>query len=109
VFTVGEMTNRAIASLVCLAMLIHGSLKEEEILAYADLEPAKYIYTLRTTIKMKGVIKSISYGDLIYNNYRFLNKKRETILGWLRTKTRWMKWWYFESGVGRTTYDFLTI
>jgi hypothetical protein len=25
-------------------MLIHGSLKEEEILAYADLEPAKYIY-----------------------------------------------------------------
>jgi hypothetical protein len=42
VFTVGEMTNRAIASLVCLAMLIHGrpELLEEEILAYADLEPA---------------------------------------------------------------------
>jgi hypothetical protein len=30
---------------------------------------------------MKGVIKSaLAMGDLIYSNYRFLNKKRETIL-----------------------------
>jgi hypothetical protein len=32
-------------------------LLEEEILAYADLEPANTLLTLRTTIKMKGVIK----------------------------------------------------
>jgi hypothetical protein len=59
-------------------MLIHGrpELLEEEILAYADLEPANTLPTLRTTIKMKGVIKEHWLWDLIYN-YSFLNKKRE--------------------------------
>jgi hypothetical protein len=46
-------------------------------------------------------------GDLIYSNYRFLNKKRETILE-VATKNQdeldeMVK--YFESGIGRTTYE----
>jgi hypothetical protein len=42
VFTVGEITNRAIASLVCPSYVDswEPELLEEEILAYADLEPA---------------------------------------------------------------------
>jgi hypothetical protein len=47
-------------------------------------------------------------GDLIYSNYRFLNKKRETILEVAKNQDEldeMVK--YFESGIGRTTYEFL--
>jgi hypothetical protein len=112
VFSVGETTNRAIASLVCPSYVDswNSELLEEEILAYSEKEPQKYIdYTEDPTVKMKGVIKSaLAMGDLIYSNYRFLNKKRETILEVAKNQDEldeMVK--YFESGIGRTTYEFL--
>jgi hypothetical protein len=44
------MTNRAIASLVCPYVDSWGLNFEEEILAYADLEPANTLLTLRTRL-----------------------------------------------------------
>lgn len=112
VFTVGEMMNRAIASLECPSYVDswEPELLEEEMLAYADREPEKYIaYTEDPTIKMKGVIKrALANGDLIYSNYRFFNKKREIIIEVAKNQDEldeMVK--YFESGVGRTTYDYL--
>jgi len=84
VFSVGEITNRAIAALECPSYVESWDREvlEEEILAFAKREPQKYInYTEDPTIKMKGVaMRAIATGDLIYNNYRFLNSKREVIL-----------------------------
>jgi hypothetical protein len=112
VFSVGEMTNRAIASLVCPSYVDSWELEllEEEILAYAEKEPKKYIaYTEDPTIKMKGVIKrALAMGDLIYSNYRFLNKKRETLLEVAKNQDEMDEMVkHFESGAGRTTYEFL--
>jgi hypothetical protein len=60
-------------------------------------------------VKMKGVIKaSLSTGELIYTNYRFMNKKRETILEVAKNQNEMDEMvLYFESGVGRTLYEFL--
>lgn len=112
VFEVGETINRAIASLVCPSYVESWSIEllEEEVVAYAEKEPAKYIdYTNDSTIKMKGVIKSAMYiGDLIYNNYRWLNKNREVILEVPKNKDEMDELvTYFESGVGRSFYEYL--
>jgi len=112
VFEVGETINRAIASLVCPSYVESWSIEllEEEVVAYAEKEPAKYIdYTNDSTIKMKGVIKSAMYiGDLIYNNYRWLNKNREVILEVPKNKDEMDELViYFESGVGRSFYEYL--
>lgn len=112
VFEVGETINRAIASLVCPSYVESWSVEllEEEVVAYAEKEPAKYIdYTNDSTIKMKGVIKSAMYiGDLIYNNYRWLNKNREVILEVPKNKDEMDELvTYFESGVGRSFYEYL--
>lgn len=112
VFDVGEITNRAIASLEFPNYVDSWSseLLEEEILAFSDKSSQKYIdYTNDPTIKMKGVIKvSLASGELIYSNYRFLNKKRETILEIAKNQNEMDELvLYFESGVGRTLYDYL--
>ena len=112
VFKVGETMNRAIASLVCPSYVESwkSEILEEEILAYAEREPSKYIaFTEDSTVKMKGVIKSaLAKGDLIYQNYRFLNSKREVILEVAKNQDELEEMVkHFESGVGRTTYEFL--
>ena len=112
VFTVGEITNRAVASLEFPNYTDSWStdLLEEEILSLSEKSPQKYIdYTNDPTIKMKGVIKaSLASGELIYSNYRFLNKKRETILEIAKNQNELEEMvLYFESGVGRTLYEFL--
>jgi len=112
VFSVGEITNRSIASVECPNYVDSWSeeLLEEEVLAIAKKDPAKYIaYTEDPTIKMKGVVKkALATGNLIYSNYRFLNSKRETILEVAKNQDELdeiVK--YFESGAGRTFYEFL--
>lgn len=112
VFSVGEITNRAIASVECPNYVDSWSeeLLEEEVVAIAKKDPAKYIaYTEDPTIKIKGVVKgALASGDLIYSNYRFLNKNREVILDVAKNQNELdeiVK--YFESGVGRTFYEFL--
>jgi hypothetical protein len=112
VFTVGEITNRAIASLEFPNYVDSWSteLLEEEVLAFAEKSPEKYItYTEDPTIKMKGVIKaSLASGELIYSNYRFLNRKREVILEIAKNQNEMEELvLHFESGVGRTLYEFL--
>jgi len=112
VFNVGEITNRAIASLEFPNYVDSWSVEmlEEEVLALSDKTPQKYIdYTNDPTIKMKGVIKaSLASGDLIYSNYRFLNKKREAILEIAKNQNEMDELvLYFESGVGRTLYEYL--
>jgi hypothetical protein len=112
VFTVGEITNRAIASLEFPNYVDSWDVEllEEEVLAFSEKSPQKYIdYTNDPTIKMKGVIKaSLASGDLIYSNYRFLNKKRETILEVAKNQNEMDELvLYFESGVGRTFYEYL--
>lgn len=112
VFSVGELTNRAIASLEFPHYVDswEKTILEEEISNFAEKEPKKYIdYTNDPTIKMKGVIKaSLANGELIYSNYRFLNKKRETILEIAKNQNEMDELvLYFESGVGRTLYEFL--
>lgn len=112
VWEVGEITNRAIASLVCPSYVESWipELLEEEILAYAEREPAKYIaYTEDPTIKMKGVVKSSLFsGDLIYENYRWLNKRREVILEVAKNKDEMDAIVdHFQSGAGRSFYEYL--
>jgi hypothetical protein len=112
VFEVGEVINRAIASLEFEHYVDSWTLEvlEEEILAFAETKSQKYIdYTEDSTVKMKGVIKaSLSTGELIYTNYRFMNKKRETILEVAKNQNEMDEMvLYFESGVGRTLYEFL--
>jgi len=112
VFSVGEITNRAIASLEFPNYVDswEPDMVKEEVLAFAEKNPEKYIdYTEDPTIKMKGVIKaSLASGDLIYSNYRFLNKKRETILEIAKNQNEMDELvLYFESGVGRTLYEYL--
>ncbi len=112
VFSVGEITNRAVASLEFPNYVDswESDLLNEEVLAFAEKSPQKYIdYTNDPTIKMKGVIKaSLASGDLIYSNYRFLNKKRETILEIAKNQNEMEELvLYFESGVGRTLYEYL--
>lgn len=112
VFSVGEITNRAIASVEYPNYVDSWSeeLLEEEVLAIAKKDPAKYIaYTEDPTIKMKGVVKgALATGDLIYSTYRWMNKNREVILEVAKNQNELdeiVK--YFESGVGRTFYEFL--
>lgn len=112
VFTVGEIINRAIASLEFPNYVDSwaSDLLNEEVLAFAEKSPQKYIaYTEDPTIKMKGVIKaSLASGELIYSNYRFLNRKRETILEIAKNQNEMDELvLYFESGVGRTLYEYL--
>lgn len=112
VFEVGEITNRAIASLEFPNYVDSWSLEllEEEILAFSEKSAQKYIdLTNDPTIKMKGVIKaSLASGDLIYSNYRFLNSKRETILEVAKNQNEMDELvLYFESGIGRTLYEYL--
>jgi len=112
VFEVGETINRAIASLVFEHYVDswEPDILEEEISVYAEKNPQKYIdYTEDSTIKMKGVIKaSLASGELIYQNYRFLNRRRETILEVGTNKNELDEMvLYFESGIGRTTYEYL--
>lgn len=112
VFTVGEMTNRAIASLEFAHYVDSwaNDILEEELTVFAEKSPQKYIdYTNDPTIKMKGVIKaSLASGELIYSNYRFLNKRRETILEVAKNQNEMDELvLYFESGIGRTTYEYL--
>ena len=112
VFSVGEITNRAIASLEFAHYVDSwdSEILEEEISVFADKSPQKYIdYTNDPTIKMKGVIKaSLASGDLIYSNYRFLNKNRETILEIAKNQNEMDELvLHFESGVGRTLYEYL--
>lgn len=112
VWEVGEITNRAIASLVCPSYVESWipELLEEEILAYAEREPQKYIdFTNDPTIKMKGVVKSALFcGDLIYENYRWLNKRREVILEVAKNKDEMDAIVsHFESGIGRSFYEYL--
>jgi hypothetical protein len=112
VFGVGEITNRAIASVECPNYVDSWSteLLEEEVLAIAKKDPAKYIaYTEDPTIKIKGVVKgAMATGELIYSTYRWMNKNREVILEVAKNHDEIeeiVK--YFESGVGRTFYEFL--
>lgn len=112
VFTVGEIINRAIASLEFPNYVDSwaSDLLNEEVLAFAEKSPQKYIaYTEDPTIKMKGVIKaSLASGELIYSNYRFLNRKREQILEVAKNQNEMDELvLYFESGVGRTFYEYL--
>lgn len=111
VFTVGEIINRAIAGLEFPDYVESWSIEllEERVLAFSEKEPQKYIdYTEDPTIKMKGVIKSaLASGDLIYSNYRFLNKKRETILEVPKNHNEMDELvLYFESGTGRALYEY---
>lgn len=112
VFTVGEITNRAIASLEFPNYVDswEPSILEEELSAYAEKNPQKYIdYAEDPTVKMKGVIKaSINSGELIYANNRFLNKKRETIIEVSRGQNELDEMVaYIESGVGKVMYEYL--
>ena len=112
VFEVGETINRAIAGLEFPHYVDSWELDilEEEISTFADKNPQKYIdYTEDSTIKMKGVIKaSLASGELIWSSYRFLNKKREIILEVPKNQNEMDELvLYFESGIGRTTYEYL--
>lgn len=112
VFTVGETMNRAIASLEFAHYVDSWSpeILEEEILAFSDKDPKKYIaYTEDPTVKMKGVIKaSLALGELIYSNYRFLNSKREVIIEVAKNQNEMDEMVkHFESGIGRTLYEYL--
>lgn len=111
VFTVGEITNRAIAGLEFPDYVESWDpeLLEERVLAFSESQPQKYIdYTEDPTIKMKGVIKSaLASGDLIYSNYRFLNKKREMIIEVAKNQNEMDELvLYFESGTGRALYEY---
>jgi hypothetical protein len=112
VFEVGDIINRAIASLEFPNYVDSwaSDILEEELSAFAEKQPQKYIdYTQDNTIKMKGVIKaSLASGELVYANYRFLNKKRETILEVAKNQNEMDEMvLFFESGLGRTTYEYL--
>lgn len=112
VFEVGETMNRAIASVEFSHYVDSWAVDilEEELTAFADAKPEKYIaYTEDPTMKMKGVIKaSLANGELIYNNYRFLNRKREQIIEVAKNQNEMDELvLYFESGVGRTFYEYL--
>lgn len=112
VFSVGEITNRAIASLECPSYVESWDTEilEEEVLAFAKREPQKFIdYTEDPTIKMKGVIKSaLATGNLIYSNYRFMNSKREVVLEVAKNQNEMDEMVkYCESGEGRTFYEYL--
>ena len=112
VMSVGEVMNRAIASLEFPHYVDSWDKEvlEEEIFAFSDKNPEKYIkYTEDPTVKMKGVIKkSLATGELIYSNYRFLNSKREMILEVPKNKNEMDELVsHFESGMGRTLYEYL--
>lgn len=112
VFAVGEIINRAIASLEFPNYVDSWELSilEEELSAFAEKSPQKYIdYAEDPTVKMKGVINaSLKSGELIYTNNRFLNKKRETILEVSRGQNELDEMVaYIESGIGKTMYEYL--
>lgn len=109
---VGDITNRAIAGLEFADYVEtwEDDILMERILSYIENNAQKFIdYTGDPGIKMKGVIKSaLAAGDLIYSNYRWLNKSREVILDVSKNQDEMDEMVrYFEGGVGRTYYEFL--
>ena len=109
---VGEQMNRAIASLKCAGYVESWipEFVEEQVIDFAEKNPQEYIdLTEDSTVKMKGIIKSaLAKGDLIYSNYRCLNGNRDLLVEVGKNQDEldeMVK--YFESGVGRTTYDYL--
>lgn len=112
VFNFGEIENRMIASLMC------GSYVEawddqtiiDELLLEVEKNPQKYLdFTEDPTLKMKGIAKSAqNKGDLIYDNYRWMNNQRKVLVEVPKNKNEYdelVK--YFEGEEGRTFLDYL--
>ena len=58
---------------------------------------------------MKGIIKTaLATGDLVYENYRFMNRNKEVLCEVGRNQDELEEMVrYFETGTGRTLYEFL--
>jgi len=86
IFTMGEIENRMIASLVCPSYIEAWTNEniEKELLVYVEKSPQAYIdLTEDPTLKMKGIAKSsMAKGFLIYDDilYRWLNADRKILI-----------------------------
>jgi hypothetical protein len=107
-----EVLNRAIASVLCedYVPTWEEDILFERLLSEIDKDVVKFTkLSDDPQLKMKGVIKSaLAKGDLIYSNYRFTNKNKEVILEVSKNQNELdeaVK--YFESGEGRSFYEFL--
>ena len=107
-----DVLNRAIASVLCEDYV--DSWKEdiliERLLAESEKDAKKFIALCQDpSMKVKRIIKgALAKGDLIYENYRYMNSRREVVIEVGRNQDEldeMVK--YLESGVGRTFYDFL--
>lgn len=107
-----EVLNRAIASVLCedYVPTWEEDILFERLLSEIDKDVVKFTkLSADPQLKMKGIIKSaLAKGDLVYSNYRFMNKNKEVILEVSRNDNEldaMVK--YFESGEGRAFYEFL--
>ena len=107
-----DVLNRAIASVLCEDYV--DTWKEdiliERLLAESEKDAKKFIKLCEDPdMRTKGVIKgALAKGDLIYDNYRFMNSRREVIIEVGRNQNELDEMVaYLQSGVGRAFYDFL--
>lgn len=109
---IGEVYNRAIASLVCVSYTPAWLYDDvmAEILTYIEKSPAEYLkYANDPSLKMRGVAKmALDTGDLVYSNYRFMNRNKEVLLEVGKNQDEFDEIVrYFETGQGRSFYEFL--
>lgn len=109
---VGELTNRAIASMVITGYTDSTlyEIVEQQILDYTKADPQKYIeYANNPDIKIKGIAKSaVSSGDIVYSHFRFTDRKGQILVEVGRNEDEYDALVaYLKSSLGRNTYEYL--
>lgn len=112
IFTMGEIENRMIASLVCPSYIEAWTNEniEKELLVYVEKSPQAYIdLTEDPTLKMKGIAKTAqNRGDLIYDNFRWMNSQRKVLVEVPKNKNEYDELvTYFGGEEGRLFLDYL--
>ncbi len=109
---VGDVTNRSIASLVCLGYTNDWDMGDvkAEVYEYLKKEPKKYIDLANDPIiKIKGIAKTgVLRGFISYKNYRFYNENNEVILEVQRGQDEYdaiAQW--LQTSEGRSYYEYL--
>lgn len=110
--TIGDVANRAIASLINTSYTSSWTISdiESEVLKFIEKTPKRYLELAKDpSLKMKGIIKTaLATGDLVYENYRFMNRNKEVLCEVGRNQDELEEMVrYFETGTGRTLYEFL--
>jgi hypothetical protein len=110
--TIGLVANRAIASLINPSYTPSWipSDVDAEVLRFIEKTPKRYLELAKDpSLKMKGIVKTaLAKGDLVYENYRFMNRNREILCEVGRNQDELEEMVrYFETGTGRTLYEFL--